>query len=178
MLLIVVIGYHSIKDLVKRGLQTTNIAASEKTLIYLSFFLILIYFFAPFKFGSGLYFNERFPLVILLITLPLLRIPETVLFRKFGSILIAGIVSIFFIFNVILLNQQSAKVDKFLSGLSVDLPKGSIVMMYRPKLPEWTTVDILPFCIILRHFQGCVDIEIMNNTDLFPRLINLSARPH
>ena len=174
MLLIVVAAYHSIKDLVKRRFQTQNITAAEKTLIYLSVLLILIYFFVPFTVGNGRYFNERFPWVILLIILPLLRIPETPFIRRFGSVLIGSIVGIFFIFNAIILNQQSSKVQKFLSGLDIDMPTGARIMMYKPRPPEWATVDILLHATSYYGIlKGCVDIgNYEADTDLFPIRFN------
>jgi hypothetical protein len=171
--LIVFLGYRSIRDF-KSNSQVGNVTNSEKTLIYLSLVLVSIYLFAPLSIGDGWYFNQRFPWVILLISLPLLRIPETIVFKRIVSIAIAGIVSMFFLFNTVILWQQSSKVEKFLNGLHVGLPKGAFVMTYKPKLPEWTTVDILLHAA--SHygiFIGCVDIgNYEANTDFFPVRFN------
>jgi hypothetical protein len=170
MLFIVLLGYHSIKDILKRKLQSINILPSEKAIIYLTISLLLIYLFAPFSFGGGLYFNERLPWVILLVASPLLRIPETILLKRIVSIVIAGIVSIFFVFNIVILWQQSNKIEKFLSGLYIGLPKGAFVMTYKTKDPERTTVDILLHTASYYGiFRGCVDIGNYEATsDLFP----------
>jgi hypothetical protein len=174
MLLIVMIGYHSIRYILRRQLQTRNITASEKTLLYFSLILIFIYLLAPFSFGGGLYFNERFPWVILLISLPILRIPETILSKRIIWIVIAGVVSIFFIFNAVILWRQSSKVEKFLSGLHVKLPKGALVMTYKPNAPQMTTVDILlhtsSYYGILKGYVDIGNYEA--DTDLFPIRFN------
>jgi hypothetical protein len=132
--------------------------------------LVLTYLFAPISFGGGFYFNERFPWVILLVALPLLRIPETILFRRIVSIFSAGIVSIFFVLNIVILWQQSNKIEKFLSGLRIGLPKGAFVMTYKTKCPERATVDILLHAASYYGiFAGCVDIGNYEATsDLFP----------
>ena len=181
MFLFVLFGYMSIKDFFQRGLQAGNISPSEKVLICLSSFLILIYLSAPFRFGDGCYFNERFPWVILLITLPLLRIPETIFFKRFGTVVIAGIVSVFFAFNAIILWQQSTKVEKFLSGLHVGLHKGAYVMTYKTKRSEWSRVDVLMHAASYYGiFRGCVDIgNYEAGSDFFPISFNknLPAMP-
>jgi hypothetical protein len=167
--LIVFLGYRSIKDF-KGNSLVGNVTNSEKTHICLSLVLVLIYLFAPLSIGDGWYFNQRFPWVILLLSLPLLRITDTIAFKRNISIAIVGIVSMFFAFNTVILWQQSSKVEKFLNGLHVGLPKGAFVMTYKSKLPEMTTVDILlhaaSYYGILR---GCIDIgNYEAATNLFP----------
>lgn len=170
MFLIVLFGYLSIKDICQRRLRIGNITPSQKSLICLSSVMILIYLFAPFHFGDGSYFNQRFPWVILLITLPILRTPETIFFKRFGSTVIAGIVSIFFVFNAIILWQQSTKVEKFLSGLHAGLPKGAFVMTYKTKGPKWSHIDVLLHTASYYGiFRGCVDIgNYEASSDFFP----------
>ncbi len=159
MFLIVLFGYLSLKDIFQKILQDINIPASEKPLICMALFLFLIYLLAPFRFGDGCFFNQRFPWVILLITLPLLRIPETFFWKRFGSIVIAGIAGLFFAFNAVILWQQSVKVEKFLSGLHAELPKGAFVMTYKTRGPEWSRVDVLLHAASYYGiFRGCVDI--------------------
>lgn len=173
MFLVVVLEYYSLKDIYKGKLQGGLIIPSEKTMIYLLLILILIYLLAPIHFGGGWYFNERLPFVILLISLPLLRIPETILFKRIMSVIIVGIVSIFFAFNAIILWQQNLKVEKFLSGLYA-LPRGAFVMTYKSKYPEMTTVDILLHAASYYGiFRGCVDIgNYEATTNLFPVRFN------
>lgn len=159
MFMIVLFGLASIKDIRKRWSQTGDIPATEKTLVYLASVLISIYLLAPFSFGDGAYFNERFPWVILLIIVPLLRIPDTVFFKRFGSIAIAGVVTIFFAFNSAILWNQNLMVEKFLSGLNVGLPRGALVMTYKPGVAKWPRVDVLLHAASYYGiFKGCVDI--------------------
>jgi len=174
--LIISLGFYSAKDLNKNKLQGNNIVLSEKTIIYLSSVLILIYLFAPLSIGDGWYFNPRFPWVILLISLPLLRLPQKLASKRIVSIAIPGIVSIFFVFNTVILWQQSAKVEKFLTGLHAGLPKGALVMTYKPKLPKWTTVDVLLHTASYYGiFAGCVDAgNYEANTYFFPVHFNKS----
>jgi len=172
--LILFLGYDSAKAIYKRRLQVGYVVASEKVLIYLSLFLTLIYFLAPFRFGGGDGFNIRLPWVILLVLLPLLRIPESILFRRIVTIVTVAIVSLFFAFNAVILWQQSGQVEMFLSGLQVELPKGTLVMTYKPKDPEKTTVDVLLHTASYYGiFKGCVDVgNYEAATDLFPVRFN------
>jgi len=159
MFMIVLFGHASMKDIWKRWSQSRDITASEKTLIYLASVLILIYLFAPFSFGDGAYFNQRFPWVILLIIVPLLRIPDTMFFRRFGLFAIAGVVTVSFAINSALLWNQNLMVEKFLSGLNVELPRGAFVMTYRPEVPKWPRADVLLHAASYYGiFKGCVDI--------------------
>lgn len=168
MFLIVLFFYQSMKDYYIRR-RVVDIPSSEKSLICLASVLTLIYFSAPFDFGEGSFFNQRFPWVILLIVLPLLRIPDTVFFKRFGSIFIAGVAGLFFMFNAVILWQQSAKVEKFLSGLQADLPKGAFVMMYKTD-DERSRVDVLLHAASYYGIlKGCVDIgNYETGYDLFP----------
>jgi len=157
MFLIVLFCYRSVKDYYIRG-RVADIPSSEKSIIFLASALTLIYLIAPFHYGDGSYFNQRFPWVILLIVLPLLRIPDTVFFKRFGSIAIAGVAGLFFMFNAVLLWQQSAKVEKFLSGLQADLPKGAFVMTYKTD-DERSRVDVLLHAASYYGIlKGCVDV--------------------
>ena len=172
--LIVLLSYHSGKNIYGRKMQGGNVTSSEKVLLYLTLLLIFIYLFAPFSFGGGLYFNERLPWVILLIALPLLQIPESVIFRRITSYAIMGIASIFLVFNAVILRQQSGKIEEFLSGFHMELPKGALVMSYKPKDPQKTTVDILLHTASYYGiFKGCVDIgNYEAATDIFPVRFN------
>jgi hypothetical protein len=178
MVLVVVFGYHFARDLYKRKMRGEDVIPSEKTLIYLSLVLIVIYLSAPFSIGDGRYFNERLPWVILIISLPLLSIPKTIAFRRIASVAIIGVVSVFFAVNVVVLRQQSNTVGKFLSGLNVKLPKRAFVMTYKTKEPKKTTVDILLHASSYYGIlKGSVDVGNYEvNTDLFPVRFNKSFR--
>ncbi|MDL1979996.1 MAG: hypothetical protein LWX02_00700 [Deltaproteobacteria bacterium] len=159
MFLYLLFTYSSVKDIYKRNRQNKAVPDSEKFLLFLSSALILIYLFAPFRFGGGSFFNQRFPWVIFLIILPLFKIPEGTFWKRFGSKIIVGAVSFFFVFNAVTLWQQSSKVEKFLSGLHAELPKGAFIMTYKAIKPERPKVDILLHAASYYGiFKKCVNI--------------------
>jgi hypothetical protein len=178
-LLIVFLAYYSGKDIYRRKVQSENLKSSEKVLLYLTLLLMIIYLFAPFGFGGGLYFNERLPWVILLIALPLLQMPEAAIFKRIISYAIMIIASTFLIFNAVILWQQNSKVEEFLSGLYMELPKGAFLMTYKPKDPQNTTVDILLHAASYYGiFKGYVDIgNYEASTDIFPVRFNKNMPP-
>ena len=163
--LIVLLWHTTLKDMRKRGYA--GISEIEKTLIYLSASMFLIYLFAPYQFGEGGFFNLRLPWVILLVSLPLLKIPDNDLFKRFKTIIVIGIVGIFFVFNVFVLWQQSRKVERFLSGLHA-VSEGSFVMAYKTNKSdksdksdksELSRVDVLGHAASYYGiFKGCVNI--------------------
>ena len=151
--------YLSLKDFYQKRSQLENIGSPEKTIISLISILILVYLLAPFRFGEGCFFNQRFPWVILLTILPIIQIPETIFWKRFGSTVIAGVVTVFFVFNAIVLWQQSSKVEKFLAGLDVELTKGAFIMTYKDRKPDCSPVDVLLHAVSYYGiFKRCVDI--------------------
>lgn len=168
MFLIVLFCYQSMKDYYIRR-KVEDIPSLEKSLVFLASVLTLIYLMAPFHYGDGSYFNQRFPWVILLVLLPLMRIPDTAFFKRFGSISIAGVAGIFFIFNAVILWQQSAKVERFLRGLQADLPRGAFVMTYKTG-DERSRVDVLLHAASYYGIlKGCIDIgNYETRYDYFP----------
>jgi hypothetical protein len=134
---------YCLKEVVHGISEAGNISSAEKSLLLMTLALVVIYLAAPFRFGGGSYFNQRFPWVIFLIMLPLLRIPEEVMSRSFASVLVAGVASLSFAFNVGVMRQESARVADFLRGMDTNLPKHSLVMAYKTKFPEWSGIDVL-----------------------------------
>jgi len=153
-------------------IKIRDISASDKVLICLSCFLLLIYFVTPFRFGGGDFFNQRFPWVIFIILLPLLRINKKFFSERFVLVSIVSVAVLFFAFNSIILWQQSSKVQKFLSGLNSGLPKGAYVMTYKQRDPKagWPRVDVLIHAASYYGiFKGCVDIgNYETGLDYFP----------
>ena len=138
-----------------------DISASDKVLICLSSIFLLIYFITPFRFGGGDFFNQRFPWVIFIILLPLLRINESLISKRFVLVSSASVAIIFFVFNATILHQQSNNVEVFLSGLNSGIPKGAYVMTYKKIDPEsgWPRIDALMHAASYYGiFKGCVDI--------------------
>ena len=128
--------YLLIRDPNKGWVKIRDIKASDKVLICLSSFLLLIYLFTPFRFGGGDFFNQRFPWVVFIILLPLLRINKKFFSERFVMVSIVSVAILFFVFNAGMLWQQSYKVKKFLNGLKADLPKGAYVMTYKKIDPK------------------------------------------
>jgi hypothetical protein len=147
-------GYQPIKNLCQQWLKGEHVAPEAKVLLLTNFFLLCVYFF-----HYGVYFNQRFPWVIMIILLPLLRMPETTFLKRHGQAIIVVIVTIFFVIDAGVMWQQSSKVETFLSGLRVGLPKGAQVLTYRRYKGEWSRVDVLLHAVSYYGvLAGCVDM--------------------
>ena len=141
------------------GSNAARISTSEKALLFLALVLVVIYYAAPFRLGEGSYFNQRFPWVIFVVSLPLLRIPEKVISERFASLIILFAVIPVFYFNVLTMRQESAKVAEFLRGLDTNLPIDSFVMEYKTIFPEWSDIDVLMHAASYYGIsKGCVDV--------------------
>lgn len=145
------------------------IPAGEKAIFYLLAALTITYFLAPSHFGGGSFFNQRLPWVIFIVALPLLRIPDSPLLRRFSLAVIAGAVGLNFAVNAFLMQQQSGKVDKYVNGLGAGLPKGAFVMTFKTK-DEWSRIDVLMHAASYYGiFGGCVDVgNYATSFDYFP----------
>jgi len=164
--------YILVKDSNEGWVKVRDNRVSDKVLICLSCFLLLIYFVTPFRFGGGDFFNQRFPWVIFLILLPLLRINKKLFSERFVMVSVVSVAVLFFAFNSIILWQQSSKVQKFLNGLNADIPKGAYVMTYKKRDPEagWPRIDVLMHgASYYGIFNRCVDIGNYETAlDYFP----------
>jgi len=164
--------YILVKDPNEGWIKIRDIKSSDKVLICLSCFLLLIYLVTPFRFGDGDFFNQRFPWVIFLILLPLMRIDKKKFSERFVLVSTVSVAVLFFAFNSVILWQQSFKVQKFLSGLNAGLPKGAYVMTYKNRDPNagWPRVDVLMHgASYYGIFNGCVDIgNYETGLDYFP----------
>jgi hypothetical protein len=164
--------YLLIRDSKKGWVKIRDISPSDKVLICLASFFLLIYFITPFRFGGGDFFNQRFPWVIFIILLPLLRINKKFFSERFVLVSISSVAIIFFVFNTAILWQQSNKVEEFLNGLNADIPKGAYVMTYKKIDPKAG----MPRVDVLMHgasyygiFKSCVDIgNYETGFDYFP----------
>jgi hypothetical protein len=153
--------YMLVKDADKGWVPVRNFKASEKVLICLSLSLILIYFITPFRFGGGDFFNQRFPWVIFIILLPLMQIEKRLLSERFVMISTVSVAILFLCLNAFIFLQQSNTVEKYLSGLNTDIPKGAYVMTYKKNDPKmgWPRIDVLMHAVSYYGiFKGCVDI--------------------
>ena len=102
--------------------------------------LLLIYFAAPFHFGGGSFFNERFPWVISLLSLPLFGASDAATCKHAGR-LIVSVSFLFTLANSYILGMESVRIKNFVGSSSIELPKGSQVMMYKVGGPA--KVDVL-----------------------------------
>ena len=97
--------------------------------------------------------------MIFVVSLPLLRIPEKVISERFASLIILFAVIPVIYFNVLTMRQESAKVGEFLRGLDTNLSRGSFVMEYKTKFPEWSDIDVLMHAASYYGIsKGCVDV--------------------
>ncbi len=162
--------FETAKKFIQKRISASDMPRQEIFLLGFLVSLIFLYFFAPFNFGEGSFFNQRFPWVILLIMLPLLRIPEKIRVRRLFSIIAASAALVFFIFNCKVLSQQSDIVSEFLRGSVADFAEGSYIMLYRYGNSGWSRADVLLHAASYYGMEKkCVDIgnyEVSYN--LFP----------
>lgn len=162
MYIIVVVVYFSVKEIIIRMYKQEGIIPSDKFILTLSAFLLILYLFSPdnfFDIGSGSLFNLRFPWVILLVLLPVLNFPGNRSQKKYFIPVIIATVSIFFMFNVITINQKRKIVESYLGGIEAGLPKGAIIMGYKPLRPTKDRVDVLLHApSYYGIISGCVDV--------------------
>ncbi|MBN2362492.1 MAG: hypothetical protein JXR83_23770 [Deltaproteobacteria bacterium] len=159
MFLYLAIGYLSVKEIYLRYRSQRAVTEAERTLLRLASSMTVLFMVAPFHFGGGGYFNERFPWVLFLLLLPLLQLPATGYWRRLGPPAIAGAATLALAVTATCMWQQSALVESYRRGLSVAIPRGAIVMAYRaPKQEPWPRVDVLAHTVsyyALAH--GCID---------------------
>lgn len=148
-----------VRERAKEKMIRKTFSAAEKYILYFIVTLTLIYLVMPFNFGSGSYFNQRFPWVIFLISLPMLRIPAAGLLCRYQVPILILLGTIFLVVNSFVLYQESCRVNRYLSGLSFNLPKRSYVMSYIPKVPRQQKVNALLHAV--SHYclaHQCVDV--------------------
>lgn len=105
--------------------------------------LFLIYFIFPFGFAGGAYFNQRFPWVILLLLLPLIRFPVSDIFMRSKSIIIICFAILIFMFNSAFMWKHSFLVEDYTIGLTVPIPKDSLIMGFKHAGMDTARADIL-----------------------------------
>lgn len=158
MFVMLVGGYLALKDVLRRS-KSGEITHSEKVLFLMVGALTIIYFVAPFRLGDGSYFNERFPWVIFLLSIPLLK-NHPKASKRFTSLFLAGIAFAYFIFNSLVLWGQSSQVASFVKGIDAGCSRGDLVMSYkRVDSCGWAKVDVLFHAASYYGiFRECIDI--------------------
>lgn len=136
MFLVTLFGLTALKEAWERSRRGERATQSEETLFTLAAALTAVYFLAPFRFGDGGFFNQRFPWVVLLVLLPLLKVPDTAFYRRFGTALVAGCAWLSLGMNAVVLREESARVERFVAGLGhTGFSAGSCVLTYKTKEP-------------------------------------------
>lgn len=105
--------------------------------------LIFLYLLMPFAFGGGSYFNQRLAIIIVIILLPLFKLPDDGFYRKYCHLFFFGIAMISLLINAVILRSEANTIQEFLSGLTTDIPRGSIIALYKPMASESKPVDPL-----------------------------------
>lgn len=158
--LIMVMAYPILKKLCHYRSGTDDIKITDRTLVYLTLVMSVIYFVAPFSFGGGSYFNQRLPWVILLTSLPFLSFPGNIISPRFLSRLLAVTAFLCFAINASVIRQQSTIISKYLAGLQADLPKRSFIMPYKSADTNYSRIDVLMHgAAYYGIFKGCVNIS-------------------
>lgn len=132
--------------------------SGRKALLVLAGILTVIYFAAPFRFGEGSFFNDRFPWVILLIILPLLAcVNSRSVYVSGAGLIVIAFLSV--VLNIFVFRQQSDEVAAFLAGLESGCKKGDGVLLYRTTRPLWPKAEVLLHAASYYGlFNGCVDL--------------------
>jgi hypothetical protein len=142
--LVVCFGYESVKKLVNKSINHEKLSPVNKFFFLQNIILICIYLLAPFRWGSGSLFNERLPWVILLFLIPVLTIPKVLLNMKIRPIVLM-IIIVYLSVNTITFKEESKKVQDFMAGLKIDMPKGSFLMTYKHPVDAWAREPVDPW---------------------------------
>ena len=180
--LVVCFSYESLKKLLKKAINHEKLSPIINFFLLQNIILFGIYLLAPFRLGSGSFFNERMPWVILLFLIPVLTIPDRLLNKKINPIIIMTII-IFLFVNTIVFNKESKKVQNFLAGLKIEMPQGSFLMTYKNSNPTWSRVDSLLHvgsyfgikkkCVDIGNYQTGATYFLIKFTENLPKLPTL-----
>ena len=105
--------------------------------------LLLVYILFPFYLADGAYFNQRFPWVIFLLALPIIRIPKDNFLFQIKLVIILSSVTLVFLFNTIFMWRHSMLVEQYMSGLGVPLHKNSLIINYKRYGLDTSRIDVL-----------------------------------
>jgi uncharacterized membrane protein len=186
---VVCLGYESLKRLIGKIFAREKISSIDKYFLLQNIILIFIYIMAPFRWGSGSFFNERLPWVILLFLIPMLTISDG-LFKKNIRTIAVIIVVLFISVNTIIFKQESQKIQDSMAWLKIEILKGSFFMAYKNPIRTWNRVDpllhvasyfaIKKKCIDIGNYQaktGFFLIEFNENLPKFPPHFQIEYKP-
>jgi hypothetical protein len=119
----------------------------------------------------------------------MLSIPDRLLNKKIEHVVIA-IILIFLSVNTIVFKKESKKVQNFLAGLEIEIPKGSFLMTYKNPVNVWARVDTIRHaaqyysirnkCVDIGNYQAATDfflIEFTKNSPEFPTISQIENKP-
>lgn len=115
----------------------------QKTFFFLISSLTLIYFISPSGIGETDTFNQRIPIIIFIFIVPLIRFPKYLFLKIDINKFILTFIFLFFICNSIGVFIENHKIDYYLSGLKVDIPKNAFIISYKKDKPQYTRIDSL-----------------------------------
>jgi hypothetical protein len=157
--IIVLLSYVSFKMLKRQYSQKHSLAKSDQLSVMILVALSLIYLFAPFRWGTGCFFNERFPWVILLFAIPLFsNLPASLLKKATASFLL--VVLSFVVINSTIFYNRSNQISKALLGTNIGISPGTYMMTYREKSTNPYGPDpMLHIASYYGIFNGVVDVS-------------------
>jgi len=189
--IIVLLSYESFKTLKRQYSQKNSLAESDQLCVMILMALSLIYLFAPFRWGTGCFFNERFPWVILLFAIPLFsNLPASLLKKATGAFLLV-IVS-FVVINSALFYDRSNQISKALLGTNIGISPGTYMMTYRekgtipygpdPMLHIASYYGIYNHVVDVGNYQAIVGkslfpVAFKNDTSGFPTIYQIEITP-
>jgi hypothetical protein len=143
--------------------------------------LTLVYFLAPNNFAGGSLFNQRLPWVLFLLLLPLLTVPDTGFLARYQGLLFPGLALLFLLVNGIVMHGESLRIEEFLSGMKLEIPKGSWIASYKDPNSSWSRIDPLLHAASYYGIEKeCIDAgNYEATTPLFPVRFreNVPSRP-
>lgn len=156
--------------------------------------LLAVYTLLPydlFGIGNSGMFNQRLPWVVALVSLPLLESPAGRVGLRRRVAPFAAVCGILFLCNSWVLAGESRKVSEYTRGIAADLPRGSVIVGYKPARPAGSRVDPLLHAVSYYGLAlGCLDAgnyEAVDGWDyfpvkfrspeLFPSLYEIEVRP-
>jgi hypothetical protein len=175
------LAYDSIKEEILKYIRYKK--ADEKVIVFVLFTmtLILIYFLAPFRWGSGGFFNHRLPWVILLSSFPILTISSKSIIKRLDLLIVLSVFSLFCI-NSVILFDQSRKIETYLAGSNVEIPKGAFAVGYKKRKDEWPVVDLfqnaISYYAISKKFVNIGHYQAWRDYFLIKFKFDYHAVPH
>jgi len=125
-------SFESFKTLKRQYSQKNSLAEGDQLCVMILTVLLLIYLFAPFRLGTGCFFNERFPWVILLFAIPLFSNLTASLLKKATTAFLLVAIS-YTVINSAIFYDRANQITKALLGTNIGISPGTYMMTYREK---------------------------------------------